>query len=115
MMETKYCSMGYDWNESNGDHIYTLDVEFVSIDDPSNLKVSVKNGKVIEIEAVVAAAFHNGERLDQLGIPKDHAMRVACNKAITKYEKETNTLNKPKLTIMRHRASFLIESQPVCT
>ena len=87
-METKYCSMGYARKEANGDHMYTLDVGFVSIDDPKDVKVSVKKGRNIDIEAVVAAAFHNGECLEQLGIPKDHAMRVAYNAAITEYEKK---------------------------
>lgn len=97
------------------DHIYTLDAEFVSIDNLGNLKVTVKNDRVIEIETIVAAAFPSGERLEQLGIPKERTIRVALNSTVIEYEKYPDTLNKPKLTITRHWAPFLIESQLVYT
>ena len=114
-MDAKYVLMDYDWYEANGDHILTLDVLHIPIDDPNNLRVTVTQGRLVEIEAVLPATFHSGERLEQLGVAPGHAMRVACNKACEKITKKTRTKDKDKKSIFCYRTPFKVESYPVPT
>ena len=65
-----------------------IDALYIAINDPNKLRVSIKQGQIVEIEAVIPKKFHSGERFEQIGTPPSHAMRVSCNKEFEKTRKQ---------------------------
>ena len=64
IMETNYVVVNYDCYEANVDHILTLDVLHIPIEDPNNLRVTVTQGQLVDIDSVLPGTCHSGERLE---------------------------------------------------
>ena len=48
----KYSTLPYDWYESNGNHIFTIEMNVVSIEDSNDVSVEAIDGEMIRIESL---------------------------------------------------------------
>ena len=111
----KYSTLPYEWYEANGDHIFTLEINVVPIEDSNDVSVEVIDGRKTRIEFLEMEEFYCSDGLSQLGIKPNHTMVVARTNAIRDLEEKYDCLSKRKKVVYYYRAPFNIEASPVST